>query len=72
MKRVIGNKGVPGVDKMITEQLQSHIANNWNQIEAELLEGRYKQKPVREVEIPKIAKWKDRRKASLRLRLSRS
>jgi RNA-directed DNA polymerase len=53
MKRVIGNKGAPGVDKMTTEQLQSHIANNWNQIEAELLEGRYKPKPVKEVEIPK-------------------
>ena len=53
MKRVIGNKGAPGVDKMTTEHLKSHIANNWNRIEAELLEGRYKPQPVREVEIPK-------------------
>jgi RNA-directed DNA polymerase len=53
MKRVVGNKGAPGVDKMTTEQLEPYVAKHWPLIEAELLEGRYQPKPVRGVEIPK-------------------
>jgi RNA-directed DNA polymerase len=53
MQRVIRNKGAPGVDGMTTEQLQSYVASHWPQIEKEMLEGEYKPKPVRGVEIPK-------------------
>ena len=55
MKRVVGNKGKPGVDGMHVEELRDWLKtdDNWSQLRAELVEGRYVPKPVRRVEIPK-------------------
>jgi len=52
-KQVVRNKGAPGVDKMTTENLKGYLLNHWPQLKDELLSGRYKPKPVKEVEIPK-------------------
>ncbi len=53
VQKVRGNKGAPGVDKMTTESLKSHLATHWTQIRQELLGGTYRPSPVRQVEIPK-------------------
>ncbi len=53
MKRVMQNKGSPGVDGMTVDELPMHLAKEWSAVRAQLLDGRYQPKPVREVEIPK-------------------
>ncbi len=50
---VLKNKGCAGVDGMTVEQLKEHLCENWKQIKQELLEGRYRPKPVKRVEIAK-------------------
>lgn len=52
-KKVISNKGAPGVDEMTTEDLKAYLQTNWMRVKEELLTGRYKPKPVKQVEIPK-------------------
>jgi RNA-directed DNA polymerase len=52
-KRVIGNKGSPGVDRMTTEELGPYLKQNWPQIKIKLLERKYQPAPVKLVEIPK-------------------
>lgn len=52
-KQVIKNKGAPGVDKMTTGDLKDYLKKQWLCIKDELLQGRYKPQPVKEVEIPK-------------------
>lgn len=52
-RRVMGNKGAPGVDKMTVAQLQPYLVDHWLRIKEELLTGRYFPAPVRGVEIPK-------------------
>jgi RNA-directed DNA polymerase len=52
-KQVVGNKGAPGVDGMTTEDLKDYLKEHWLQLKDELLSGRYKPSPVKEVEIPK-------------------
>jgi RNA-directed DNA polymerase len=52
-KRVIGNKGSPGVDEMTTVELGAYLKINWPQIKNQLLAGRYQPAPVKGVEIPK-------------------
>jgi RNA-directed DNA polymerase len=53
MKRVKQNKGSPGVDGMTVDELPKHLAERWEGLRAQLLEGNYRPKPVRNVEIPK-------------------
>ena len=53
LKRVKQNKGSPGVDGMTVDELPKHLVENWKTVRAQLLEGTYQPKPVREVEIPK-------------------
>jgi RNA-directed DNA polymerase len=52
-RRVVSNKGAPGVDGMCTEELQVYLQENWARIKEELLTGRYEPQPVLRVEIPK-------------------
>jgi RNA-directed DNA polymerase len=52
-KRVIANKGAPGIDKMTVEQLAKHLKARWPQVKEELLTGEYRPSPVRAVDIPK-------------------
>lgn len=52
-RRVVRNKGAPGVDGITTEELKNHLNENWETIKQLLLDGNYQPEPVRRVEIPK-------------------
>jgi RNA-directed DNA polymerase len=52
-KRVKANGGAPGVDGMTVQALRPWIALNRERLFAALLDGSYRPKPVRGVEIPK-------------------
>ena len=47
LKRVMQNKGAPGIDGMKVEELLPYLNKEWNTIKEELLLGTYKPKPVR-------------------------
>lgn len=47
LKRVIRNKGKPGIDGMTVTELGTHIENHWEQIKQEILIGNYEPKPVK-------------------------
>jgi len=53
LKRVMSNKGSPGIDGMSVEQLRGHLSKHWPAMREQLLGGTYKPQPVRRVEIPK-------------------
>jgi group II intron reverse transcriptase/maturase len=53
--RVVSNKGSHGVDKMEVYELKQFLQSNWLTIKEQLIQGTYKPKPVRRVEIPKPA-----------------
>ncbi len=53
LKRVMENKGAPGVDGMTTALLPRFLDHNWERIKGELLAGTYRPQPVRRVGIPK-------------------
>ena len=53
MKRVEQNQGAVGIDDMTVDELKNYLKQEWPRIKGELLEGRYKPKPVRRVMIPK-------------------
>ena len=52
-EKVMANKGSHGIDNMTVDQLKPYLWDNWEQIKRELLDGTYKPKAVRRVEIPK-------------------
>jgi RNA-directed DNA polymerase len=52
-KRVVQNRGAPGVDGMTVDDLMPYCQKHWARIREELLDGRYRPQPVRKVEIPK-------------------
>lgn len=52
-RRVVSNKGAPGVDGMTVDQLEGYLKEHWPRIREELLEGTYLPQPVLKVEIPK-------------------
>jgi len=53
LKRVMGNKGSPGVDGMAVEQLPTYLNENWDELKRQLLRGEYRPREVREQTIPK-------------------
>jgi len=53
MKRVEQNRGAAGIDDMTVGELKACLKQEWPRIRGELLEGRYRPKPVRRVMIPK-------------------
>jgi group II intron reverse transcriptase/maturase len=53
LKRVVQNKGSPGIDGMSVQELRTYLAEAWPRHREELLTGTYQPKPVREREIPK-------------------
>jgi group II intron reverse transcriptase/maturase len=53
LKRVVSNKGSHGVDKMEVHELEQFLKQNWPSIREQILQGTYKPRPVRRVEIPK-------------------
>ena len=52
-RRVVQNKGAPGVDGMSVEELWAFCQKHWPAIRERLLKGTYVPQPVRKVEIPK-------------------
>jgi len=53
IKRVIKNKGAPGVDGMTVRKVKRYLKRHWSKIEQALLEGTYSPMPVKRKEIPK-------------------
>jgi group II intron reverse transcriptase/maturase len=52
-KKVVSNKGKPGIDGITVEGIKQYLHENWNTIKTDILTGKYIPKPVRRVEIPK-------------------
>lgn len=52
-RRVMANKGAPGVDGMTVDELAEWIGEHKQELIASLLDGTYQPQPVRGVEIPK-------------------
>jgi len=53
LKRVMSNKGVPGVDGLRVEDLRGYCTRHWPALKEALLSGEYQPQPVLGVEIPK-------------------
>lgn len=53
LRQVRRNRGAPGIAGMTVEDLVRYLKRNWPDIRASLVEGTYKPRPVRRVEIPK-------------------
>jgi len=53
LKRVVRNKGAPGVDGMPVGRLTAYLRRRWTTHRDQLLSGTYQPFPVRRVEIPK-------------------
>src|SRR5215831_16144427 len=53
LQQVKANQGSPGVVGMTVVGLKDHLRQHWPAIREQLLNGTYKPKPVRRVEIPK-------------------
>lgn len=53
LQQVRSNKGAGGVDGMQTDELREWLEANWGGLKRSILEGNYRPRPVRKVEIPK-------------------
>jgi RNA-directed DNA polymerase len=53
LKRVRQNKGSPGIDGMIVEELPDHLREHWPALREQLLAGRYQPQAVKRQLIPK-------------------
>lgn len=52
-KKVVSNKGAPGIDGVTVENLMNYCQENWEEIRRQILKGSYRPTPVKKVEIPK-------------------
>jgi len=55
LAQVKRNKGAGGIDGMTVDELPAHLKEHWPMLRTQLLEGTYKPRPVRRVEIPKAS-----------------
>lgn len=53
LRAIKSNKGAPGIDGITTEEIEEVMKQQWPTIKQQILEGKYRPKPVRRVEIPK-------------------
>jgi group II intron reverse transcriptase/maturase len=53
IRRVIKNKGAPGVDGMTVRKIKRYLKRHWTRIEKALLDGTYMPMPVRRKEVDK-------------------
>ena len=53
VKKVYGNNGASGIDKVTTKELEEYMKANWSSIKKQIRERKYKPQPVLRVEIPK-------------------
>ncbi len=52
-KKVVSNKGAPGIDGITVDELWAFCQENWLSISSKIREGIYRPHPVKKVEIPK-------------------
>lgn len=52
-KKVVSNKGKPGIDRMTVYEFKQFLKDNWLTIKENIFKGKYKPTAVRRVEIPK-------------------
>lgn len=55
-KRVMANKGAPGIDGMTVDELERWVFKNSEELMKQLINDEYKPKPVKRVDIPKPGK----------------
>jgi RNA-directed DNA polymerase len=55
LARVKANKGAAGIDGMPVEDLTPYLKEHWPAIRTQLLDGSYRPRPIRRVEIPKAS-----------------
>lgn len=65
LKRVLSNKGAPGVDGMRVDELVDYLKAHWPSVKEALLSGTYCPQPVKRVTIPKPGKRKESRKLGI-------
>lgn len=53
LRRVMSNKGSPGVDGLTVKELPAYLCDHWGEISKSVLEETYTPSPVKRVEIPK-------------------
>ena len=53
-KKVKANKGASGIDGITIEEIDDYLKENWVNIREKIRKRKYKPKPVRRVEIPKL------------------
>jgi len=53
LRQVQANKGSPGIDGMTVDALPEFLRGHWPEIRQQLMNGTYRPRPVRRVEIPK-------------------
>lgn len=53
LKRVMDNRGAPGIDGMTTYEVRDYLFIHWKVIRASIFAGTYQPQPVKRVEIPK-------------------
>ena len=52
-KKVVSNKGAPGIDGVTVGELKDFCRENWDEIKVKISKGTYIPTPVKKVEIPK-------------------
>ncbi len=52
-KKVVSNKGAPGIDGVTVDELWEFCKENWATIKEKIVQGTYRPQPVKKVEIPK-------------------
>jgi len=52
-RRVVANKGAPGIDDLTVDELGDWLGMHWPSVKAALLNGQYTPQAVRAVDIPK-------------------
>jgi RNA-directed DNA polymerase len=52
-KKVVSNKGAPGIDGVTVDELWRFCQEHWQKIREQIIAGSYKPAPVEKVEIPK-------------------
>ena len=53
LKKVLQNKGAPGIDGMTVDKLPAYLKHHWTAIRQQLLNGTYAPNAVKRVDIPK-------------------
>ena len=56
-KRVKSNKGSGGVDEMRVEDLLPYLREHGQELNQQIMDGRYHPNPVRRVQIPEYPQW---------------